>query len=243
MSFQGWQTVEIAGRSADVFEPAERSEEAVALLYLHGHSERTIRDNPVFTDALERHSLPTVCPQGRRSWWLDIVCEEFDASVTPMDYLRTSVIPWIGERWNVAPSCIGLSGNSMGGQGALQLAYRFAREFPVVAALSPAVDFHNWYGRGLPLDDMFSSAEQARQETATLNLHPLNWPKHQFFVCDPTDADWFEGCERLASKLASMGIPFERDLETIAGGHSWEYFDAQAPAVIGFVAEKLRSLA
>ena len=159
-----------------------------------------------------------------------------------MSYLRTCVIPWMGERWDVEPPHIGLAGNSMGGQGALQLAYRAGREFPVVGAISPAVDFHNWHGRGLPLDEMFSSAEQARQQTATLNLHPLNWPRHQFFVCDPTDEDWFEGCERLASKLSSSGIPYERDLETIAGGHSWEYFDSQAAAVIGFVAEKLRSL-
>lgn len=237
---QGWQMVEIGGRPAEVFEPA--GTEPVALLYLHGHSEQTIRDNPAFTQALERHGVRTVCPQGRRSWWLDVVCPEFDESITPINYLRTAVIPWIADAWGVEPPHVGLCGNSMGGQGALQLAYRDARRFPVVAAISPAVDFHTWYGRGLPLDEMFSSAEQARQETATLNIHPLNWPKQQLFVCDPTDADWFEGCERLASKLASMGIPFERDLETVAGGHSWEYFDSQAERVIGFVAEKLRGL-
>jgi S-formylglutathione hydrolase len=131
----------------------------------------------------------------------------------------------------------------MGGQGALQLAYRHPREFPVVAAIAPAVDFHTWHGRGLPLDEMFPTRESARQETATLHVHPLNWPQHQLFVSDPADAEWFEGCERLASKLVSIGIPFERDLETSAGGHTWEYFNAMAPRVIEFVAERLQRVA
>jgi hypothetical protein len=58
-------------------------------------------------------------------------------------------------------------------------------------------------------------------------------------VCDPADAEWFESAERLTMKLRSIGIPFESDLETSAGGHSWEYFDMMAPRVIGFVADRL----
>ena len=67
---------------------------------------------------------------------------------------------------------MGLTGISMGGQGVLQLAYRHPRTFPVVAALAPAIDFHQWYGRGLPLDEMFDSREAARQATALLQIHP-----------------------------------------------------------------------
>ncbi len=156
-----------------------------------------------------------------------------------MAYLREQVVPWISEQWNVAPPLIGLLGISMGGQGALQLAYRHAREFPVVAAISPAVDFQNLIGQGLPLDEMFTDVEAARQQTVTLQLHPLNWPRHQLFVCDPTDLAWHEGAERLASKLASMGIPFEDDLETSAGGHSWDYFRAMAERTVGFIAKSL----
>jgi S-formylglutathione hydrolase FrmB len=156
-------------------------------------------------------------------------------------FLRERVVPYIGERWSVAPPHIGLLGISMGGQGALQLAYRYGREYPVVAAISPAVDFHNWHGRGLPLDEMFASKEAARQATATLQLHPLNWPRHQLLVCDPADADWFEGVERLASKLYSSGIPFERDFETTAGGHSWDYFNQMAATAVGFLAEHLEA--
>ena len=234
-----WTTVEIAGKQADIYEPAEPTQ-GRAILHLHGHGLTTLKDNPVFSAELERHGLRAICPHGQRSWWLDVVCPEFDPQLTPMRFVREHVVPYIGERWGVRPPGIGLTGISMGGQGVLQLAYRSAREFPVVAAIAPAIDFHNWYGRGLPLDEMFSSREEARQHTAILQIHPLNWPRHQLFVCDPADEEWFESADRLAMKLSASGMGFESDLKTSNGGHSWTYFNSMAPRVIGFVAERLR---
>jgi S-formylglutathione hydrolase FrmB len=160
-----------------------------------------------------------------------------------MQWLRESIIPFIESHWKISTPQIALLGVSMGGQGVLQLAYRYAREFPVVAAISPAVDFHQLYGHGLPLDSMYASAEDARQETVVLNLHPLAWPRRQFFCCDPQDADWFQGCTRLAMKLSSSGIMYERDFETSAGGHSWDYFNHMAPAAIDHIAKGLNSVA
>lgn len=234
-----WSTVEIAGKGANVYEPATPSR-GRAVLHLHGHGLTMLKDNPVFSAELERHGLRAICPHGQRSWWLDVVCPEFDPQLTPMRFLREHVVPYIDERWGVRPPGIGLTGISMGGQGVLQLAYRYAREFPVVAAIAPAIDFHNWYGRGLPLDEMFSSREDARQHTAILQIHPLNWPRHQLLACDPADEEWFDSADRLAMKLSASGIPFESDLRTSNGGHSWTYFNQMAPRVIGFVAEQLR---
>ncbi|MEX0717393.1 MAG: alpha/beta hydrolase-fold protein [Planctomycetaceae bacterium] len=238
----GWRTIEIGGKAADVYEPRSGSAggaDDAAILHLHGHGLATLKDNAPFTAEFEKHGLRVVCPHGARSWWLDRVCAEFDPHVTPRRHLLDAVVPWIAERWGIEPPRIGLTGVSMGGQGALLLAYRHPRTFPVVAAISPAVDFHIWHGRGLPLDEMCATREDARQETATLHLHPLNWPKHQLIVCDPGDEDWFEGIERLASKLRSTGIPFEHDLETRHGGHGWPYFEHMAERVVGFVADRL----
>lgn len=238
----GWIQTRVAGKPADVFEPREPCQPPRAILHLHGHSLATLRDNPAFTAELERYGLRAICPHGERSWWTDVICSEFDTEITPLAFLTEHVVGWIEARWSIRPPAIGLTGISMGGQGALQLAYRRPRDFPVVAAISPAVDFHNWWGRGLPLDAMFSNREAARQQTATLRIHPLSWPKHQLLVCDPTDEDWFEGVDRLSMKLRSSGIPFEWDLDTVAGGHSWDYFDSMAPRVIAFVAEHLEKV-
>lgn len=234
-----WSQFTIDGKTADVFEPSRVSEHGYAVLFLHGHGLFTLKDNPVYTAELEQRGWRCVCPHGKRSWWGDRVCAEFDSQITPQTYLRESVLPWFAESWGVAPPRIALLGVSMGGQGALKLAYRSPEQFPVVAALAPAIDFHNWHGRGLPLDDLYESAEEARQDTVTLLLHPLNWPRHQLLLCDPADTEWLEGVERLASKLDSTGIPFERDFTTSHGGHSWDYFNHVAPKVMEFFQERL----
>lgn len=233
-----WTTVDIDGKTADVFEP-QRAERNGVVLFLHGHGLTTLKENPVYTRELERHGLAAVCPHGKRSWWGERICREFDESISPATFLREHVLPWIERTWGVTPPGIALLGVSMGGQGALKLAYRSPQVFPVVAALAPAIDFHIWHGRDLPLDEMYVSREAARQDTATLLLHPLNWPRHQLILCDPTDAEWFEGVERLLSKLSSTGIPFEADLATSHGGHSWDYFNHVAPVVMQFIAERL----
>ncbi|MCH2201901.1 MAG: esterase family protein [Fuerstiella sp.] len=210
------------------------------VLFLHGHAGIGLRDNRVFSQLFLKHKLMAVCPDGGQSWWLDRICPEFHAEVTPMQWLRRSIVPYITSQLEIEIPRIALLGVSMGGQGVLQLAYRYAREFPVIAAISPAVDFHQLHGLGLPLDSMFESTEDARQETVVLNLHPLAWPRHQFLCCDPQDADWFDGCARLAMKLSSSGIMHERDLETSAGGHSWDYFNHMAPVAIEHIVQGLR---
>ena len=234
-----WSETEIAGKPADVYEPARPTAEPRVILFLHGHGQERLRGNPVFTREFERHGLRVVCPEGKRSWWLDEVCAEFDPEITPLAYLRESVVPFIEERFNAHPPAIGLLGVSMGGQGVLQLAYREARRFPVVAAISPAIDFYRCWGQGLPLDEMFPSAEEARQATAILKIHPLSWPKHQLLACDPRDEFWFESAERLSLKLYSSGIPFESDFQTSAGGHRWSYFNRMAEPVVAFLADRL----
>ncbi len=231
-----WEQVTIDGKVADVFEPTNLSARPTyGVLFFHGHGRVTLKDNAEYSQQFDDAGWPVVCPHGERSWWLDRICAEFDEELTPIQYLRESVIPYFKQRWGLVAPSIGLLGISMGGQGALQFAYRFAREFPSVAAISPLIDLQNMYGQGLPLDDMFESAESARQQSVTLQLHPLNWPRNQFLACDPADQQAREGVERLASKLFSSGIPFESDFETTRDGHNWGYFNGMAQKAIDFL--------
>ncbi len=233
----GWSTIEIGGRPADLFVP--RDEPKQAALYLHGYTGETLRGNAVFTAEVERHRLLTVCPHGGKSWWLDVPTPEFPEQA-PLAFLHERVIPWIEANTRFRTPNIGVFGIGMGGQGAIGLAYRFGRQYPVVAAISPAIDFHLLHGRGTILDQLFTSTEETRQHTPILHLHPLNWPEHQLFCCDPRDPQWLTGCERLASKLSSSGIPYESDFQTRAGatGWGWDYFEAQAAKVVEFIAER-----
>jgi pimeloyl-ACP methyl ester carboxylesterase len=235
----GWQRKEIDGRPADVFDPLPAGAGAGVVLFLHDFDAQSLSESPTFTAELARHKLRAVCPIADRCWWTTVPCPDFDSQTSPLQYVRESVVPFIDRRWSLANRGLGLLGIGMGGQGVLQLAYRWPRDFPIVAAISPAIDFQNWYGYGLSLDQMFASKEAARQQTATLHIHPMNWPKQQFLCCDPADEYWFEGIDRLSMKLASIGIPFERDLTTTGGGHSWTYFERMAAPAMRFLANGL----
>ena len=235
----GWQTIEVAGKVADVFEPRHPRIPTQAVLFLHGHGLQTLISNPVYTTELERHGLRAICPHGKRSWWLPVVCPEFDFELSPIGFIRNVILPFMADQWNVKTPAIGVLGVSMGGQGALQLSYRHPNEFPVVAALSPAVDVQDWYGQGLPLDEMFPDREAVRQQSAVVQIQGLNWPRHQFIACDPIDRECVPSVERLLSKLRSSGIPFESDLETSHGGHSWEYFNHMASTAMQYLVKAM----
>lgn len=233
-----WITDTIGGKPADLFAPAGEPIGGV-VLFLHGADGVTLRENAAYTAALARRGLACVCPHGPQCWWTDALYPPFDPHISPLDFLRTAVVEAIGARWGVAPPQIAVAGVEMGGQGALQLAYRHARQFPVVAAVSPKVDFETWYGQGTTLDEIFPDREAARQHIATLHVHPLDWPRRQLLVCDPRDHYCLDGVLTLASKLSSTGIPFEQDFATSHGGYGWNYADAMADRVVDFLADSL----
>ncbi|MCA9103285.1 MAG: prolyl oligopeptidase family serine peptidase [Planctomycetales bacterium] len=235
-----WREEQVAGHLVDVFEPSQPNEHGHLLIYLHGvHEGRLVSSEP-FTAEFERLGLPVVAPMTRRSWWTDRICPEFDAECSAERHLLERVLPWIGERYSAAPPKIGLFGTSMGGQGALRIALKHPETFPVVAAISPAIDFQRLWDEGdETLQAMYDDAEAARQETAILYVRPLWWPRHIFFCCDPTDHRWFESSDRLQMKMSSMGIPFEADPETEAGGHGFGYYNHMAERAVGFLAERL----
>jgi S-formylglutathione hydrolase FrmB len=150
-----------------------------------------------------------------------------------------NVLPFLADRWGAAPPRIGLLGTSMGGQGALRFAYKFPNQFPVVAAISPAIDYQLRYDDDEILQAMYADPEDVRQDTALLHVHPLNWPRHQFFCCDPADVRWWDGADRLRMKLYSLGVPHECDLETTGGGHGFTYYNLMAERAIGFLVDRL----
>ena len=249
MSVQG-REVSIGGHPADVFEPAGRNPQGFVVLYLHGVHLNRLVDKRAFIEQFEKHGLTVVAPFTKRSWWTDIVCHEFDRTITAQQHLLQNVVPWMEERFGTAvgqlspprPTKVGLLGTSMGGQGALRLSYKFPNLFPVVAAISPAIDYYLRYNEGdETIPQMYSDPEAARQDTALLHIHPLNWPRHQFFCCDPEDFRWWNSADRLRMKLYSLGVPHECDLKTSGGGHGFEYYGRMAPRAIEFLVNRLQA--
>jgi S-formylglutathione hydrolase len=229
-----WHTADIAGKPAEVYAPPGAARPRFGVLYLHPVGLETLVGNTAFTRVFDELRLACVCPHGGPCWWTDRVCTAFDPAVTPERFLLDSVLPWFHTTWGLAPPAVGLLGISMGGQGALRLAFKHPHTFPVVAAIASAIEYHEWYGLGTPIDDMYDSKEQCRQDTVLLHVHPSHYPPHVLFAVDPDD-EWYRGNDRLHEKLAALGIPHDCDLTTRAGGHSWDYFNALAGRAVRFV--------
>jgi S-formylglutathione hydrolase len=248
-----WTRLDVAGKPADVYDLAAGSRPRFGVLYLHGASLETLTGRPVFAQLLDELRLACVCPHGNFSWWCDRVWAGFDPNVTAEQHVLRSVVPFVQERWSLAPPAIGLLGYSMGGQGALRLAFKQPEMFPAVAAFASAVDYHERYDAGLAtgsggapaspaavaVSQMYDSKEQCRQDTALMHIHPSHYPPHVFFCIDPNDRDWYRGNDRLHEKLNALGVPHEADLETRAGGHSWDYVDHMAGRALRFLVSGL----
>lgn len=243
----GWSIEEVDGHACEIYTPRE-PDPGRALVYLHGVRERWLQEIPGLRDRIETSRLPVIAPRSGRSWWLDHIVPSFDSSLTPERFVVDCVVTEVGRRFGVAPPAIGIIGTSMGGQGALRLAYRYPAIFPVSAAISPAIDYHAAMREAHRREDgelydtlweIYGDVERARQDTAILHVHPLNWPRHQFFACDPDDAHWYDGSVRLQSKLVALGIPHVAMLESRGGGHDPVYYDRIASDVMNFVLERL----
>ncbi len=232
-----WIGATVAGHPVVAWEPTGRRA-GEAVLFLHDLDAAPPSEHEEWRALFEAAPVPVICPLVGRSWWLSVPTMEFPAG-GPLGWIGSEVIPWIEQKWEVKPPHLGLIGVGMGGSGALNLSYRSARRFPVVAAVSAAIDFHRYQSSEPVLSEVFESIEAARQETATLHLHPLNWPLSQRIACDPVDRYWFEGCERLGSKLDSSGIPFDRDFQTTTGGDRKLYDSQQLRTSFEYVLRNL----
>lgn len=240
--FGNWSIEEVAGHPCDIFEPAEMNPHGYVVMYLHGVHQGKLNDKQEFVELFEQHGLPVICPQVKRSWWSSRICEEFDKNISAEQHVLKNVMPFIQQRWNAGPTQVALLGTSMGGQGALRFSYKFPNVFPIAAAISPAIDHQKRMEspeEEEPLFDMYLDPEDCRQDTALLHIHPLNWPRHQFFCCDPADYPWADSADRLRMKLGSLGVPFECDLETVGGGHGFGYYGVMAERAISFITNAL----
>lgn len=232
----GWTTMTIHGKNAEVYTPPAKPR--FGLIFLHDENLSTLTDQATFTRLFESLALAVVCPHGGQCWWTARLCTEFDATLPPAKHVVEQVIPFFDERWNLRPRALGVFGIGMGGQGALRLAFQHPDLFPAAAGIASALDCHERYGQGTPLDEMYASKEQCRQDTTLMHVQPFHYPPHIFFCVDPDDP-WHRGNDRLHEKLAALGIEHTCDLTTEAGGHAWTYFERMAEPVLRFLTQGL----
>ena len=137
----GWTKIELAGHPCHIYEPPEPSEHNYTVLYLHGRYQGTPAEHPTMMGPFAENGLRIMAPLTRRSWWADRICPDFDSEITAEQYVLKHVVPYIENEWDCQPPRLALMGASMGGQGALRMAYKYPNQFPVVTAFFPSIDY------------------------------------------------------------------------------------------------------
>lgn len=230
-------------RREDDFSWREPPGPVAGVVVLLGDADGAPLEDSAWTAALDRRALAAVAPTTADPWWTDRLAADGSGPHAEARVV-SSLLPWARGRWN---SPVAIAGVGAGGHGALRIAYKHARDFPVVAAWRPAVDCHLLIGRRLPLpmgvDEAavlalaarYRDAEQCRQDSAVLHVHPLGWPRRQWFGCPPDDP-WWDGADRLRMKLTALGVPFECDLDSPATNAN---DPAVADRVVDWIADAL----
>lgn len=233
-----WTQMEIAGKPADVFE-VPGATPRFGLLFLPDFDGQSAAGRAGMEERLIPSRVACVCPSGGRSFWIDRITSEFDPALSGEQYLLNHVLPFFQLRWNLRPEAIATLGFGLGGQGALRLAFRHPHLFRVTAGIAPAIEFQELYYADTPLMEIYDSKEQCRQDAALMHIQPFHSPPHVYFCCDPSDLDWHRGNDRLHEKLNALGVEHTCDLETEAGGHTWNYFDRMIDRVLEFLLKGL----
>ncbi len=175
----------------------------------------------------------------------------YDGRMRYEDFFMRELPGWIGQRYRTLPGRRNraLLGISMGGYGALHLAFKYPQRFGSVSAHSamllrrPPVAAVNdpltrrrlrYLGRifGMPPNPRF----WARNSPFTLaqSRRHLSGLKIEFDCGQQDDYGFQQGALELHRRLLQLGVPHEFHL--YPGGHDWSYFAARLPAALQFAA-------
>jgi S-formylglutathione hydrolase FrmB len=198
-------------------------------------------------DLWERHTIGEfliVTPAAGASFYIN----SRDGQRRYEDFFLQEFIPGVEKRYRVQPGrrSRGIAGISMGGYGALHIAFRHPQLFAAVGAHSaalieklPNINAQNsrqisqlrvlGEAFGSPFDVAFWNQNDPLSIARTANLAGLKI----YFDCGTEDDYGFDsGAATLDKLLTSRHIPHEFHL--YPGGHNWSYFAEHLPALLEF---------
>ena len=198
------------------------------LYLLHGYSgnqEDWITKVPEIKDYADQYKFILVCPDGGFfSWYFD---SPVDKNFNYETYVAKELVEWVDDNFKTIKSREGraITGLSMGGHGALYLAFRNQNVFGAAGSMSGGVDIrpfpNNW---------------ELSECLGTYAENPENWEKNTVinlvyklspgslkitFDCGTDDFFYKVNC-LLHEKLLERNIP--HDFTVRPGGHTWEYW-------------------
>jgi S-formylglutathione hydrolase FrmB len=204
------------------------AKELPVLYLLHGYSGNYadwIIKAKGFEKAADVYNMMIVCPDGGfGSWYWD---SPVDAGFQYETYVANELVNWIDSKYKTIKNRKGraITGLSMGGQGALYVAFRHQDVFGAAGSMSGGVDI-----RSFP--DNWDMAKRL----GTYSEQPERWEKHsvinmlylikpnslQLIIDCGTEDFFFRVNENLHQQLLMRNIP--HDYISRPGAHNWPYW-------------------
>lgn len=210
------------------------------IYFLHGHGDNNTHWTsrilliPQLADEL---GFIAVCPDGQKSWY-------FNSYTNPANQFEThiaqEIVPYIDQNFRTIAKrdCRAITGNSMGGHGALYLGTRHPELFGQIGSLSGGVNVAAW-PRQFDIAASLGPYEQNAkrwEDSSILNILPKTKPdtyKNILISCG--DQDFFlQDNKKLDEKLTQAGI--RHTFTVTPGAHNWTYWqEATAPQIRTFI--------
>lgn len=171
------------------------------------------------------YHMVIVCPDGGfASWYFDSqVSKEWQYET----YISKELISYIDSHYSTITNRSGraITGLSMGGHGALYLAFKHLNLYGAAGSMSGGVDlrpFSDSFGIEQVLGK-YSEFPQRWEENSVINMIYLLKPNSLAITFDCGSSDFlFQANRALHEKLLERNIP--HDFTVRPGSHSWEYW-------------------
>ncbi len=194
---------------------------------LHGHGDsapKWINEKPELAQIADSKGIIFVCPDGSTSWYWD---SPVDPSFRYETFVSSELVEYTDSHYATLPrrEARAITGNSMGGHGALWLSIRHQDVFGVAGCLSGGVDIRpfpeNWNMKKR-LGDRDSNPEVWDAHTVINQLDKLQNGGLDIMISCGLDDFFFGVNEALHGELVKRGI--DHDYIVGPGGHSWDYW-------------------
>jgi len=203
-----------------------KSMPVVYLLHGAGGNYANWVDNvPEIKELADQYQMMIVCADGNvTSWYFD---SPVDKNWRYETYVATELVSWVDAHYKTIKDRLGrgITGLSMGGHGALYLAFKHQDVFGVAGSTSGGVDFRP-FPKNWRIAEKLGSYEENKEvwdKNTVTNMIDLLTPGKLALIIDCGTEDFFYkvNCE-FHDKLLSQKIP--HDFIIRPGAHNWPYW-------------------
>lgn len=209
----------------------------VYMLHGHGDNQESWNAKGGIGGLADSKQVVFICPDGEQTWYFN----SFESGKSRMeDHIVKELIPRVDKTYRTknAPQARAITGNSMGGHGALYLGSRHPEVFGAMGSLSGGADITKFPGNW-DIKKSLGEYEKNKQrwtDNAAVTFLP-KVKKGQFHViisCGMEDFFYEVNCD-LSERLRKAGV--DHWFITSPGAHNWTYWSREVKAQIDFFSD------